>query len=51
MESQTRNEKVSVCINIRDLNKAWSNDHYPMPLIDELVDSTTGYELLGMMDA
>ncbi|KAL0406477.1 UNVERIFIED_CONTAM: Retrovirus-related Pol polyprotein from transposon [Sesamum latifolium] len=40
-----------MCIDFRDLNKAWPKDFYPLPRIDQLVDSTSGCELLSMMDA
>lgn len=34
-----------------DLNKAYPKDQYPLPRIDQLVDSTSGCELLSMTDA
>ncbi|KAL0427921.1 UNVERIFIED_CONTAM: hypothetical protein Slati_2966900 [Sesamum latifolium] len=40
-----------MCIDFRDLNKACPKDFYPLPWIDQLVDSTSGCELLSMMDA
>ncbi|KAL0395188.1 UNVERIFIED_CONTAM: hypothetical protein Slati_4485000 [Sesamum latifolium] len=40
-----------MCIDFRDLNKACLKDFYPLPRIDQLVDSTSGCELLSMMDA
>ncbi|KAL0420350.1 UNVERIFIED_CONTAM: hypothetical protein Slati_3057900 [Sesamum latifolium] len=40
-----------MCIDFRDLNKACPKDYYPLPRIDQLVDSTSGCELLSMMDA
>ncbi|XP_012846871.1 PREDICTED: uncharacterized protein LOC105966839 [Erythranthe guttata] len=43
--------KWRMCIDFRDINKACPKDHYPLPRIDQLVDSTAGYELLSMMDA
>ncbi|KAL0411591.1 UNVERIFIED_CONTAM: hypothetical protein Slati_3748800 [Sesamum latifolium] len=43
--------KWRMCIDFRDLNKARPKDFYPLPRIDQLVDSTSGYELLSMMDA
>ncbi|CAA0819825.1 Unknown protein, partial [Striga hermonthica] len=43
--------KWRMCIDFRDLNKACPKDHYPLPRIDQLVDSTAGCELLSMMDA
>ncbi|KAL0373475.1 UNVERIFIED_CONTAM: Transposon Ty3-G Gag-Pol polyprotein [Sesamum radiatum] len=43
--------KWRMCIDFRDLNKACPKDFYPLPWIDQLVDSTSGCELLSMMDA
>ncbi|XP_074570551.1 uncharacterized protein LOC141827208 [Curcuma longa] len=43
--------KWRVCVDFRDLNKACPKDCYPLPRIDQLVDSTSGYELICMMDA
>ncbi|KAL0313622.1 UNVERIFIED_CONTAM: hypothetical protein Sradi_5761500 [Sesamum radiatum] len=40
-----------MCIDFRDLNKACLKDFYPLPRIDQLVDSTSSYELLSMTDA
>ncbi|XP_075499328.1 uncharacterized protein LOC142537719 [Primulina tabacum] len=39
-----------MCVDFRDLNKACPKDHYPLPRIDQLVDSTSGYELLSFME-
>lgn len=44
-------DKWRMCIDFRDLNKACPKDHYPLPRIDQLVDSTAGCEMLSMMDA
>ena len=33
------------------LNKACPKDNYPLPRIDQLVDSTAGHRLLSFMDA
>ncbi|KAL0433158.1 UNVERIFIED_CONTAM: hypothetical protein Slati_2650100 [Sesamum latifolium] len=43
--------KWRMCIDFSDLNKACPKDFYPLPRIDQLVDSTSGCELLSMMDA
>ncbi|XP_075475753.1 uncharacterized protein LOC142511155 [Primulina tabacum] len=43
--------KWCMCVDFRDLNKACPKDHYPLPRIDQLVDSTSGFELLSFMDA
>ncbi|KAL0457061.1 UNVERIFIED_CONTAM: polyprotein [Sesamum latifolium] len=40
-----------MCIDFRDLTKVCPKDFYPLPRIDQLVDSTSGCELLSMMDA
>ncbi|KAL0431289.1 UNVERIFIED_CONTAM: Transposon Ty3-I Gag-Pol polyprotein [Sesamum radiatum] len=43
--------KWRMCIDFRDVNKACPKDYYPLPRIDQLVDSTSGCKLLSMMDA
>ncbi|XP_058068779.1 uncharacterized protein LOC131218114 [Magnolia sinica] len=45
------NRKWWVCVNYSDLNKAYPKDSFPLPQIDQLVDSTTGHELLSFLDA
>ncbi|XP_073153983.1 uncharacterized protein [Henckelia pumila] len=40
-----------MCVDFRDLNKACPKDCYPLPRIDQLVDSTSRFELLCFMDA
>ena len=42
--------KVRVCVDFCDLNKASPKDDFPLPHIDMLVDSTTGYSMLSFMD-
>ncbi|XP_057774997.1 uncharacterized protein LOC130993976 [Salvia miltiorrhiza] len=47
-----KKEKIwRMCVDYRYLNVACPKDCYPLPRIDQLVDSTAGYELLSMMDA
>ncbi|KAL0396049.1 UNVERIFIED_CONTAM: Retrovirus-related Pol polyprotein from transposon [Sesamum calycinum] len=43
--------KCRMCIDFRELNKASPKNFYPLPRIDQLVNSTSGCELLSMMDA
>ncbi|KAL0355517.1 UNVERIFIED_CONTAM: Transposon Ty3-G Gag-Pol polyprotein [Sesamum radiatum] len=43
--------KWCMCVDFTDLNKACPKDPYPLPRIDQLVDSTTGCERLSMLDA
>lgn len=45
------NGKWKICIDFINLNKACLKDSFPFPWVDQLVDSTTGYELLSFMDA
>ena len=45
------NGKWRMCVDFTDLNKACPKDNYPLPRIDQLVDSTVGHKLLSFMDA
>ena len=45
------NDKRRMCVDFTDLNKTCPKDSYPLPLIDQLVDSTAGHQLLSFMDA
>ena len=45
------NEKWRMCVDFTDLNKACPKDSFPLPRIDQLVDSTAGHKLLTFMDA
>ena len=37
-------------MDFTDLNKACPKDSYPLPRIDQLVDSTASHQLLSFMD-
>uniref|UniRef100_A0A2N9EVJ5 Uncharacterized protein n=1 Tax=Fagus sylvatica TaxID=28930 RepID=A0A2N9EVJ5_FAGSY len=43
--------KWRMCVDFTDLNKACPKDSFPLPRIDQLVDSTAGHKLLTFMDA
>ena len=45
------NGKWRMHVDFTDLNKVCPKDSYPLPRIDQLVDSTTGHKLLSFMDA
>ena len=45
------NGKWRLCIDFTDVNRACPKDSFPFPLIDLIVDSTAGHELLNFMDA
>jgi hypothetical protein len=45
------NRKLRMCIDYTSLNKACPKDPYPLPRIDQIVDSTSGCDLLSFLDA
>ena len=45
-----KDDKVRVCVDFQDLNKASPKDDFPLPHIDMLVDSTTGHSMLSFVD-
>jgi hypothetical protein len=45
------NRKLRMCIDYTNLNKACPKDHFPLPQIDQIVDSTSGCDLLCFLDA
>ena len=40
-----------MCVDYTDLNKACPKDSYPLPIIDQLVDSTACHRLYSFIDA
>ena len=45
-----KDDKVRVCVDFRNLNKASPKDDFPLPHIDMLIDSTVGHAMLSFMD-
>ena len=45
-----KDEKVRICIDFRDLNKACPKDDFPLPHIDVIVDSATSSAMYSFMD-
>ena len=45
-----KDEKVRMCVDFRDLNKACPKDDFPLPYIDVLVDNTAGSALMFFID-
>ena len=39
-----------MCVDYTDLNKHYPKDPFGLPRIDEVVDSTVGYELLSFLN-
>ena len=45
------NGKWRMCVDFTDLNQACPKDSFPLPKIDQLVNSTARHKLLTFMDA
>ena len=45
------NGKWRMCVNFIDLNQTCPKDSFPLPRIDQLVDSTAGHKPLTFLDA
>ncbi len=45
------NGKLRMCIDYTDLNQVCPQDPFPLPRIDQIVDSTAGCDLLCFLDA
>ena len=43
--------KWRVCVDFTDLNKACPKDPFPMPKIDQLIDTTAGHPRMSFLDA
>ena len=43
--------KWRMCVDYIGLNKACPKDHFPLSRIDQIVDSTSGCEILSFLDA
>ena len=45
-----KGQKICVCVDYRDLNRASPKDDFPLPHIDVLVDNTSQHKVLSFMD-
>ena len=43
-------DKIRVCIDFRDLNKATPKDEYPMPIADMLITDAFGHKVISFLD-
>ena len=43
--------KRRVCVDYTDLNEAYPKDNFPLPHIDQIVDTSTGHGMLSFLDA
>ena len=46
-----KTEKWRMCVDYTGLNKSCPKDHFPLPRIDQIIDSTSGCEILSFLDA
>jgi hypothetical protein len=46
-----KNGRWRMCVDYTSLNKAYPKDPFPLPRIDQIVDSTAGCETLSFLDA
>src|SRR4051812_47584493 len=42
---------LRMCVDFMALNKHFPKEHFPLPRIDQIIDSTTGCEQLSFLDA
>ena len=45
-----KNEKWRVCVDFTDLNRACLKDHFLVPKIDQLVDTTVKHQRMRFLD-
>ena len=46
-----KDNSLRMCIDFKHINRACPKDHFPLPRIDQIVDSTAGCERLSFLDA
>ena len=46
-----KDKSLLMCIDFKHINRACPKDHFPLPRIDQIVDSTAGCECLSFLDA
>ena len=48
---QKKDKSWRLCVDFKDLNKAFPKDPFPLPRIDEILDATAGHDSLYPLDA
>ena len=46
-----KDDSPRMCFGFKHINRACPKDHFPLPRIDQIVDSTEGCERLSFLDA
>ena len=46
-----KTKKLRMCVDFTALNKCCPKDHFPLPRIDQIIDSTAGCARLSFLDA
>ena len=49
--SPEKGNKWRVCVDYKDLNEACPKDSFPLPRIDQIVDTSVGHGMLSFLDA
>ena len=45
-----KNGKWRICMDYRELNKAMQKDHFPLPFIDQVLDTLAGKKFFSFLD-
>jgi hypothetical protein len=45
-----KNGKIRICVDFRNLNDGCPKDDFPLPIMEIMIDATTGHEALSFMD-
>jgi hypothetical protein len=43
-------DKIWVCVDFRNLNRAMSKDEYPMPIAESLINRASGNRIISFLD-